>query len=699
MFPLLVLLTLSVPSGAGSAVNFSRVCYGPLHAPQTDCNTGAELPAPAPARLGQGRVVVGTSFIAFDQVDSFSLDHAFDLQHLRRIPFSASISAAERATAISMTVRDAATPTTAKWIVTLSPAEFAAATAIMVPDGRYEIAVSAPHYRVSTAMLEAGIEKPAPATVVMRRIPAISGRVVNWAGVPAFNASVELFPGKHVCTANVDGAFSCEAEGEWPSMIQIKYPGAGTKVVTVRANVRDLGLGDIRLQHAVTLRLHINAPTSVRAVSASLFQEREGPPVEVAARSVAVLGSEPTLLTGFEPGDYRLVVRGDRPLQQYAKLIRIGDSETDEKVVIRESQLTVNVISGGQREPGASVALKSIAGKWRGSLTVDDRGATTEPLWQTGEFSFALRARNSVTPILGHGTLDEEETLQWTLELPAARIEGRVLDEGGVGISEATVDLASDDGEMQTSIHTTSDSNGRFVFDHVRHGAQTLTASADQFLPGEPVAFSLSTTEADHFAELRLRKGTSIRVSVVDRHGVPYPNAVLFESVDNVLVNTLETGPSGDVDVKLPDGGGSILLIAVPISGSFAVRRIGAADREARTVRINVSDGTGAMEIKSETTDHVPIRDVHFLVRYDGETIPFEVLMRLAQRRVLEFQTRADGVGRVANLPPGVYELWPYGKMSEVDTLMSGMDVPAPLRLALGEGLTTATMTFRKKSH
>ncbi len=96
--------------------------------------------------------------------------------------------------------------------------------------------------------------------------------------------------------------------------------------------------------------------------------------------------------------------------------------------------------------------------------------------------------------------------------------------------------------------------------------------------------------------------------------------------------------------------------------------------------------------------DHAPIRDVHFLVRYDGETIPFEVMMRLAQSRVLEFQTGTDGVGTMSNLPPGMYELWPYAKMTDVDTLMSGMDVPAPLRVALGDGLTAATMTFRKKS-
>jgi hypothetical protein len=292
--------------------------------------------------------------------------------------------------------------------------------------------------------------------------------------------------------------------------------------------------------------------------------------------------------------------------------------------------------------------------------------------------------------------LDDTESLQWTFELPAARIEGRILDDAGAVIPDATVALTSDDGDLQTSISTKADTKGQFVFDHVRKGSQILTATADKYLPSEPVAFALSPTDTEHYADLRLRRGTAIRVSVVDRNGVPYPMAVLFEAVDNAVVNTLETDASGNADVKIPENG-SVVLIVVPASGSFAVRRIGAADREAQAVRIKVAEGTAILEIKSERVDHVPVRDVHLMVRYDGETIPLEVLMRLTQWRIFAFQTGDDGVGKISNLPPGMYEFWPYAKMTDVDALMSGMDVPAPLRLALGDGQTTATMTFRNK--
>jgi hypothetical protein len=698
---LLALVAASAPVATDIApAGLTRVCYGVLHAPQADCDTSdKESAAPAPKRLGQGVAIVTPNFIAFDVVDDSSVNPARDVQRLRRVPFSASISDPERATSVSVTVRDAGAPAVAKWTITLSPEELAAANAIMVPEGRYEMAVSAPHYRSVTAAIDAHAEKPARASIVMRRIPTIAGRVVTWAGVPALDASVQPLPGQHPCATNTAGEFTCEAGGDWPAAIRIAYPGAGTKVIPVGPNVRDVRLGEITLQRAVTLKLSIGAPSNVRSVSATVLREGDGPPVEVATRSITFPASEPAVLTGFEAGDYRLVIRGEKPLQQFSKTIRIGESETNEKVIIHESQLTVNVTSGSKREPGASVTLKSIAGKWRGNLIVDEKGSATEPLWQPGEFSYALRAKGATTPLMGHGTLGDDESLQWTLELPAAQIEGKVLDDGGSAIADATVALTTDDGDMQTSIRTTSDANGHFAFEHVRKGSQTLTATADKYLPSEPVAFALSPTDMEHVTELRLKKGTSMRVSVVDRNGVPYPRAIVFEAVDNVLVNTLETGPSGDVEVKMPENGGPVVLIAVPASGSFGVRRIGAADREAHAVRINVADGRATLEIKSERADHVPVRDVHFLVRYDGEIIPYEVLMRLTQWRIFEFQTGAEGVGTIPNLPAGLYELWPYAKMTDVDMLTSGMDVPAPLRVALGEGLTSATMTFRKKGH
>lgn len=700
LLPFLALVAISHPVAAEAAPStLTRVCYGVLHAPQADCDTGtSDLTSPAPERLGQGVAIVASNFIAFDVVDDSAINRPLNLQRLRRVPLSASISDPERAALVSLTVREASTPAVVKWSIVLSPDELAAANSIMLPEGHYEVGFSALHYRDATAVIDAHAEKPARSTVVLRRIPTISGRVVTWDGMPAFDALIEPLPGKHACSTSGTGEFVCETESQWPAVIRVTYPGAGARILPLGPSAHNVQLGEIHLQRAAALKLHIDAPPAVRSVSVSVFREVDGPPVEVATHSVTFPRSEPTLLTGLEAGDYRLVIRGERPLQQYSRLIRLTDSETSEKVVIRQSLLTVNVTSGSQQEPGATVTLKSVAGKWQGSLTMDDKGSVSEPLWQTGEFSYALRAKGAATSLLGHGSLDDMESQQWTLELPVARIEGKVLDDAGAVIPDATVALTSDDGDLQTSVMTKSDANGHFAFDHVRQGSQTLTATADQFLPSEPVAFALSPTDTEHPADLRLKRGTSIRVSVVDRNDVPYPMAVLFEAVDNVVVNTLETDGSGNAVVKMPENG-SVVLIAVPASGSFAVRRIGAPDREAGAVRVKVADGTATLQIKSERADHVPVRDVHFMLRYDGETIPLEVLMRLTQWRIFAFQTGDDGVGKISNLPPGMYELWPYARMADVDALMSGMDVPAPLRVALGGGETTATMTFRKKGH
>src|SRR5262249_55950879 len=121
-----------------------------------------------------------------------------------------------------------------------------------------------------------------------------------------------------------------------------------------------------------------------------------------------------------------------------------------------------------------------------------------------------------------------------------------------------------------------------------------------------------------------------------------------------------------------------------PAGGSFAIHRVSPVDRDSVVIRVNVSEPVASLELKTETTEHKPVRDVQFMVRYDGESIPIDVLMQLPA-----FRTGADGTGTVSNLPLGLYELWPFARLTNVQ------DAPAPLRIALTPGVNSATLTFR----
>jgi hypothetical protein len=212
-------------------------------------------------------------------------------------------------------------------------------------------------------------------------------------------------------------------------------------------------------------------------------------------------------------------------------------------------------------------------------------------------------------------------------------------------------------------------------------------------MPSSPSEFRFLDTDTGRRVDLTLHRGALKSVEIVDARGLPLSGAVIFESVGDRLVNTFSSDATGRAEVQFPPSDAAVLLV-VPRSGSFVFHRVTAVDRAAASIRIRVPDPAASLDLKTETTEHQPIRDIYFLVRYDGETIPLDLLMQLA-RFGLDFHTGPDGTTRVANLPPGLYELWPYMSAADPRSLMAGMDAPAPLRIAVVPGENAATLTFR----
>jgi hypothetical protein len=671
------------------------VCYGTAGTRQRDCIEAQEgAIMPPPGRAGQVVAVVDQGAILLDTVTETNINSGILRDALVRVPLDTVVGDAGNAGAITLTIgpADAGKPT---WSLTLSAARLSPVHAVFLPHGQYRIGASADHYAPASARLDASGGSAPKAVMVLRRLPRISGRVVTWAGEPAVDAIVQPQPGSGNCRTGSLGEFQCEIKDEWPVAIVITFAGSGTKTVPIDREAHDRNLGDIRLSRAAHLVVHVTAPPNVRHASLSLLKDGKGPSVEVTVRAVS-LPSEPVVLAPLDPGDYRLLIRSDQALQQLAIPVRVGEGETRQSVVIHEAQLLLRVQSSGRAEAGATVTLKNLEGRWSGTVAVADDGTALEPIWQSGEFTASVMAKGSATPLYDHRSLGDDDKLQLSFDLPSARVEGRVLDEAGLPIPGATVHLGSDDGDMQSQMHTSSDSNGRYTFDHIRAGNQSLSASADNYLPADDTTFALSPTDVGRSVDLRLKRGAAVHVAIVDQRGTPLANAEVFETADNALLAVTRTSPAGEADLSVPAAGSAVVIVA-PVTGSFAIRRVGSADRDAGSVRIAVPDPAASLELRTETTEHASVRGVHFLVRYDGETIPYDVLMHFAQRLNLRFETGDQGVGLISNLPPGLYELWPYAKMSEVDMLMAGMDVPPPLRVTLTQGTSAATMTFRRK--
>jgi len=556
-----------------------------------------------------------------------------------------------------------------KWSFTVTPKDLAAIQSVRAPASAARMTLRATHYRDAAVDLT-----KSPSTVVLRRIPVIRGRVLAPSGQPLVSASIVP-----ACQTGPDGVFNCEIAGEWPRSIAIAYPKLATKLVSIEKGERDVDLGDVRMSAGAALTIRVKAPQAVHTATLQLFRDD----VEIASRHLQLPLSEPITLSNLEPGTLRLLLRGSRPLQQRAANVIINDGDNDQTVEIAESMLTLHVLTGARPEPGASIALKNLDGKWSGTTETDDSGNAVEPLWQRGTFTAAVRTRSSASPTFDHAEFENDDRQQWTLHIPNGRIEGIVRDEAGGAIPDAAVHLTSDNGDVTTAVHTKSDADGRFAFDGVRTGSQTLIAEADGFLPSDPAQFQLVENEELRRADLTLHRGKRMSIDIVDRRGVPIAGAALVAMLDAAMLARALSDGNGHAEVQLPVSGSPVMFV-FPSTGSFAIHRVTSVDRDASAIRINVPEPAASLELKTETTEHKPVRDVYFLVRYDGENIPPDLLMNL-----LPFKTGADGVGTITNLPLGLYELWPFAKATDIQ------DAPAPLRIALTPGPNSATLTFR----
>ncbi len=171
------------------------------------------------------------------------------------------------------------------------------------------------------------------------------------------------------------------------------------------------------------------------------------------------------------------------------------------------------------------------------SSSPDDLGVFRFPDLESGEYSIWLRSRDWV-PVLLHPVLpdffDDELGVSIGIRstgygvhavdlLPAARIEGRVVDEGDRGVPAARVDLfrhvdpefrgEAFDPELP-ALSVEADRNGVFVFDGLPAGAYALVAAHAGYAPSARVELALAVGESRDDAEVRLQDGGTLYCTI-----------------------------------------------------------------------------------------------------------------------------------------------------------------------------------------
>jgi hypothetical protein len=151
-----------------------------------------------------------------------------------------------------------------------------------------------------------------------------------------------------------------------------------------------------------------------------------------------------------------------------------------------------------------------------------------------------MRALTTLTLGLLVWTLFDREAAAQASAQGSVRVAGRVVSVSAGVIADATVTLAPLDVSPSQPLITTSDRQGRFVFERLTAGRYRLSASKAGYTNRQPLsasaerfdtAYELTFRDGQHQIELTLYRESSIAGRVAEPDGIPAPDVQVIAAV------------------------------------------------------------------------------------------------------------------------------------------------------------------------
>jgi hypothetical protein len=573
---------------------------------------------------------------------------------------------------------------------------------LWLPPGRYTLQVAALHHEPQSLTIDA-VKKADPVRVLLRPLPVISGTVIDHrTRSPLGGALIADDSGKTIAVTNGQGEFAAElAPNDAPASIVVSRGEYGTRTVALMHTRTSQALPPIELDSGATLHVTITRDTA-KYPTLSLDLELADGRKRIRARhgKVSAPVSDWTA-DSLADGDYILTIAGERPLQRTSRAITLQPGDKKQlDVRIEPIDLTGSVARGSKRLPHASLLVKSSRFGWSSTISTADDGTFDEELWQGGRFIALVSAETLSAPYMLTKDIEELSNAQWDIQIPAGAVTGRVVDARSKNaISDATVTLDSmlPDGTHRSEGSSTKE-DGRYAFEGVSPGSHSIVAEAQKFLPGDPRTFVLSGDDDHQQIDVELTPATGYPLLVVGADQTPLAGAV-------VIHERLPEGPlpvtdgSGRVDVDIDLALGAELAV-LPKSGSFAlVRVVAGVELPQEPRRVVVPNPSASILVKTiDDATGQPVRNVRLLLRYNGEYITPQLAQLIARARGMSLATNARGEAFLVALPPGTYDFWPYGALSEAIGIMQVRTTPATVNIPVTSGPYEVTIKFAPRN-
>gem|GEM_PF-3459591 len=584
-----------------------------------------------------------------------------------------------------------------EWHWSIPSATVVSLRELSLPPGAYTLQVSAPHHESRSLRIDA-LKKAAPVRILLQPLPVISGSVIDrGTRAPLGGVLIADDSGKTIAVTNGQGEFAAElGPKDAPLSITVSRGQYGTRVIALTRTRANQALPPIELAAGGTLLVTVRRDAA-KYPTVSLDLELIDGKKHIRVRHGQIASESVWTADSLADGDYVLTIAGERPLQRTASTVTLQPGERKQlEVRIEPIDLTGSVARGSKRLPHASILVKSSRFGWSSTISTDDDGMFREELWQGGRYAALISAEALSAPYISAKEIEELANAQWDIQIPAGAVTGRVVDaRSKKAISDALVTL---DSMLPNGTHksegTSTKDDGSYAFEGVSPGSHSIVAEAPKFLSADARSFVLSGDDEHQQVDVELTPATGYPLLVVGADQVPLAGAV-------VVHERLPEGPlpvtdgSGRVDIDIDPALGAQLAV-LPKSGSFALVRIaGGAELPHEPRRVVVPNPSASILVKTiDDATGEPVRNIHLLLRYNGEYITPQLAQFLARARGMSLVTNARGEAFLVALPPGTYDFWPYGAVSEANGIMQVRTIPGIVNIPVTSGPYEATIKF-----
>ena len=566
------------------------------------------------------------------------------------------------------------------------------------PPGQCTMVLGAEGYG-SVERLLAGVD---PGHIVLNRLPVLMGTIADaTTRAPIGLAEVFLPSSQLLATSDTAGRFRAPIKGRWPKWVRVESSGRAPRIVQVPGAVADTDL-TIAMSTGGSVAVTLEPPLGEEPVT---WELRRSVPSSSSEDRIVRSGNTPAGKPSFdiealEPGEYRLIVMGDGPLQRFGVPVRVVEGlSVEASARITPAVMDLEVLFDDKPLGGASVEFSFEGDLWRASVTTDTEGRSREEIWQRGSYRASVW-KAPLVPYWGETRdIDDDGTSPWTITVADRKLRGRVIDDRHqqpIGDVMITLQWRKEGGDTAMTTQR-SDADGTFEFVAMPVASYILQAKKQGYQDLQTPPANMTEESGTETRELLLSPSVGRPLRVINSHGAPIPLAMVFVVGRDGTRRVGGSNEAGQLVLTVEDDESGTIIV-LPQSGSIGFGRFAPLTASGSgEIVIRVADPSASLEVVAESIDGDSLGGVAITMRVDGVLLPPEVRGAMNFHQGVPMRTDADGRMLFRHLPAGRYEIWPMTNRDDLLAVLGSSPPPAPINVMLTPGHHSAQLKFRPK--